>query len=595
MRSCNLLVLGALLLSCAAPQRRSPSPSPSRHRISGVVVSDDGHAASDAIVIASDPETADEIAVAHADPAGRFSLESSAAKFSLAAATKHGWAFVPDAGTRRTDLRVQLNRNCVSLRGQVELDDPRPWPKLGVVEIGGFSPNVLGLFGAEVADDFSFEACLPPGEYYIVLPPSFAERTVLTMVPPVAPLKVRAATRAHARAAPSGSLGIGDESQAEMVANLQGSVRVLGLGESNHGTSDYMTERVDLAIALARQHQFSIIMIEAAYGEALALDRYIKGADTPIHDAIGDLGYWMWNTKDFLAALDKLRAYNAEVSAAARITILGIDIQSTEGALAELTRDRSDSLSDPAMQTLQRLADQKGKAWLAFTAEDKALTRTTLEQLAASRDAGGIESPRNRRALAARALLLRLELLEQEGFWNQRRSRDLGMARMVSEVLSLDGRLRGSLWVHLAHLSREDVVGATTMGGHLAAALGDGYQVWALLGFEGAARARSLLRNGAVVDHILSPAPEYSVEAVLSRSETRGLAVGYWDLHRNGSGENPWLHGLHWLREIGAHVLQNRGPFDLHDLSALDGIVLFRHISPSVPLSPTSSAPTKFP
>lgn len=590
MRLYNLLAIGFLVFSCAPTLPNPVNQASTVHHVSGVVLGE--QVVPHAIVIIADPSTANKIALTYTDVAGRFSLETSESKVSLATVTNDGWAYLPSIDTNQTDLQITLNRSCISFHGQIVLDDPAPTPRVEFVTIGGFTPNVYGLFGVVVANDLSFDACLPADEYYITLPPNFAERTVLTMVPPAEPLKVHAVTQKYSMTPPPVPLNVPDESRDEMVANLPNSVRLLGMAESNHGTADYMKERVDLSVALARQHHFSIVMIEAGYGESIALDDYIKGANIQIDEAINDIGYWMWNTRDFRAALDKLRTYNATVSSDAQISIVGIDMQSTKGALSELERDWADAPSVTVLPMLLRLGEKKGKAWLDFTSEEKALARTTLEQLAAERDLGGIGSPRNRRALAARSILLRLDLLEQDSYWNRSRVRDRGMAQMAFAVLSLNGRLRGSVWAHLAHLSREFVVGATTMGSHLTVSLGDGYQVWALLGVEGAARARSAKRNGEVVEHPLSPAPAYSVEGVLSRSSgARGLSVGYWDLRRKVS-PGPWLRGLRWLREIGAAVLENRGAFDLYDLNALDGIVLFRHINPSEPLAPASPVST---
>jgi erythromycin esterase-like protein len=211
--------------------------------------------------------------------------------------------------------------------------------------------------------------------------------------------------------------------------------------------------------------------------------------------------------------------------------------------------------------------------------------RTTLARVAATRDAKGLGSTTNRQALAARSILLRLEWLDQDDYWNRSRTRDAGMARMASEVLSVVPQTKGTLWGHISHLSREFAVGAPTMGTHLGGSLGDAYQVWALLAFEGAARARSSKRGGEVVAHVLPPPPDYLLEAVLWRSgRAHDLAVSYWSLSQGKSSRDTWLRGLRLIRDFGGRFPEHREPFELYDLASLDGFVLFKRVNPTAPL-----------
>jgi erythromycin esterase-like protein len=577
-----LLPLSVFFFTCCGHQVTSSNPGAHLRRISGTVSTSDGRPAPRAIVIITSLPNIDEIAFARTDPLGKFVLETSEVNVSLAVATGGGWAFVPDVKAGNENLSIQLSNQCSQLRGQVDLDDPLP-VSIDVLRIGGFEAQVLGLFGVQVAADYSFEVCLPPGEYYINLPSGFTQRTILTMVPSVGRLRVHAATQKYATTPPAFPLEISGELQSTAIAKLQRSVRILGLGESNHGTAEYTDERVELSIALARQYEFLVVMIEAGYGEVLPLDDYIRGANIAVVDAIEGLGVWMWRTKSFLAAVEKLKAYNATVSASDQIRIMGIDVQRTKGAVAELIRYQN-QLSTLELNALQQLEEERGKKWLSFAPEVKAAMRQRLELLAAARDGNGPGSPANRAALAARSILLRLELLEQHGFWNQERARDKGMAQMAREALALDPRLRATLWAHVGHLAREFVVGAPTMGQHLAAWLGDGYKVWALLGLEGAIRARSPKHKGEVIDHILPMPPVYTLEAVLSRAGGYKLDISYWDLRHQRARGSGWLRGLRWLRGIGAVFPDHREPLGLYDLTSLDGVVLFRHVSPTVPL-----------
>jgi erythromycin esterase len=579
----TLFVTATSTVACSNPKSAHRGTLPHRNGLSGVVMARDGIAVPRAIVIATDRATGDELASTHTDSSGRFFLEIAGSDIALSAATTHAWAYLDTVDTHSRDIRIHISDQCASFRGHVRLDDPSPAPVLDNIRIGGFEAATQGLFGVEVAPDLSFEACLPVGEYYITLPLNFAERTILTMVPPAEALIVHAVSRKYSMSPPPVPLDLAAEAQLSVVDRVPDDLRLLGLGESNHGTADFMRERVNLSLALVEHRHFSQVLIEAGYAETLALDDYIRGNNVAIDTAVANLGYWMWSTIDFRAALSKLRDYNSRVLPSAQIGIVGIDVQKTKGAISELLSDPG-ILSDRDVSLLSQLEDQNGKRWLEFSPANRSLLRDSLEQVAAKHDQSGLRSLLNRQALAARSLLLSLNLVEQKGFWNRSRARDQGMAKMAEEVLSRDKLMRGVVWAHIGHLSREFVVGAPTMGWHLATALGAHYRVWALLGLEGSVRARSRKHNDEVIAHRLPFPPEYTVESVLSRSTpATDLAVGYWDFHRTIPVRAEWLKGLRWIREIGATYPEDRAPFNLRDLAALDGIILFRHVDPTTP------------
>jgi erythromycin esterase-like protein len=304
--------------------------------------------------------------------------------------------------------------------------------------------------------------------------------------------------------------------------------------------------------------------------------------------AIAALGYWTWNTQAFRRALDKLRDYNRTASPGLQIDIVGIDIQNTEGAVTDLTEVDA-ALPPAALALLAGLKDRRGAAWRDVAPSERDATRNMLGAVAARRDSGGLASPVNRHALSARALLRRLELVDASDFWTKERVRDAGMARMVEDVLDVQPGARATLWAHLGHLARELVVGAPPLGSHLAAALGDSYRAYALLAYSGAARGRSLDGDHAVVVHPLPAAPGYSLEGALAHAMQRPASlIAYTTFDHPGTPRMRWLRELHWIRSFGATYPGDQKSFELYDLAAIDGAVLFDTVTPTEPLAATS-------
>jgi erythromycin esterase len=538
------------------------------------------------IVILSDPSTVDEVAMTHTDSAGRFLVNSPIRSVALTATTAEEWFYVPKIDIADSQITIQLKRGCTQLTGRIILDDPQPWPRIEMLRIGGFDKSVQGIFGMHVNDEYQFSACLPNSEYYISFPTGFVEQTILTMIPPPRPLTVHSASQHAATTIPTVSPRVRGRDRSAFVDDVPATVRLLGLGEANHGSHEFTLERGQLATTLARQHQFALILLEAGYGEVLALDDYIKGQSISIIEAIDKLDYWMWYTKGFRKLLDELREYNRQASPEKRVSLRGIDIRTTAGAIDDL-KAADVGLSAPELELLERLRDRNSVRWKESSADERIALRRMLERVASGRDSSGLDSTRNRHALSARSLLLTLDLPEQEDFWNRSRVRDKAMATLTLELLDSAPHVRATLWAHLIHIAREFVVGAPTLGGHLAVALGQRYRAYALLAYSGTARARDAGNKRGVVPHSLPRAPPYSLESVLRTFEPAATSdISYWTFQDASGAGADWFQKLHYVGLFGAYYPATGFPFQVLDLTAFDGAVLFPRVAPIEPLTP---------
>jgi erythromycin esterase len=546
---------------------------------SRVVTLADGTPAAHAIVVLTDLKTQGELAVTRTDDQGRFKVDMPGGDVALTATAPGQMAYIESVDVSTDGPPIALGTDCVDAQGRIEIVDRAEEPI--TIRMDRLGRDVGDTFGASLEADGQFRVCLPPAAYAAGFPPEFAYRQNVLAVPSSVKPSFRTAKTTSVERVLDSLQGIEPESVRSFAAGLPSTVRVLGIGESNHGTREFSDERTHLAIELARKRDFNLVMIEAGYGETLQLDRYIGGAKLDIADAVQKLGYWTWDTKTFLDSLEQLRRYNASTPLARRIRIVGFDVQDTEGAIAYLTQRSGTSLSAAEIDRLGKLAVEDGKNWKELDPVDRTAIRATLERIAVQQDDGGAFSRRNQAALSARSLLLRIDCLETRNAWFESLARDAGMARMVTDVLALDRHSRASLWAHLAHLSRERAVGIATAGHHLAAKLGASYQVYALLAHSGSARAWDLQQKIGVVPHQLPAMPTHSVEATLFR-HARGLSVTYWRFSRATGDASRWLDGIHWLAEFGPVYPGDKDAFFLWDLRSIDGAVLFDRVTPTI-------------
>jgi erythromycin esterase len=558
-------------------------PAPSNKQgtgywLSRVVVQKNGKPSVMTVVLLTDLTTHEMVAITKTDHNGRFRVAIPQKSVALTATAEREVAYVPHVDGDSEGSPIQLGTDCFELQGRVELIG---YPRTDVfVRFSRISKELGDSFGAILGPDGRYHVCLPSAFYEIKLPESLAPRQNFQFVPRSEPLSFRTAKPAEIERALESREGLSPDSAASFVAGLPVGVKVLGIAETNHGSREFSDERTRLAIELARKKDFSLVMIEAGYGEALPLDEYIGGANVDIVRAVERLGYWVWDTKTFLDALEQLKAYNAQLPSARRIHIVGFDVQTTAGAVDYLSRNAS--LSPEEVGHIAPLGERDGKGWKDLPSSEQSTVRSILERVAADQDAASAFSRKNQAMLAARSLLQRIEHLEAKNPWYKDLSRDAGMARMIVEVLALEPRARASLWAHLGHLSREYIVGTATAGHRLAAKLGSSYQVYALLAYSGSVRAWDPKGKIGVIPHQIPPPPADSVEAGLFRYR-RGGAVTYWPFARARGEAATWLHGLHRLMEFGAVYPGDQKVVGLWDLQGIDGAVLFDRVTPSIP------------
>jgi protein-L-isoaspartate(D-aspartate) O-methyltransferase len=109
-----------------------------------------------------------------------------------------------------------------------------------------------------------------------------------------------------------------------------GDRRIVALGESTHGTSEFYRARAEISERLIHDHDFNIIALEADWPDAAAIDHYIR--HQPVPDVLSDpfkrFPTWMWRNLEFHDFIQTLRQMNAQRDADNQIRIIGLDLYS---------------------------------------------------------------------------------------------------------------------------------------------------------------------------------------------------------------------------------------------------------------------------
>ena len=101
-------------------------------------------------------------------------------------------------------------------------------------------------------------------------------------------------------------------------------VRVVGLGEATHGTSEFFRMKHRLTEFLVTRMGFRHFALELEDRHTKPIDEYIQG-ESSRNPVTGF--HWPWGTREMAAMVDWMRNYNASAPPAARVHFHGIDYQ----------------------------------------------------------------------------------------------------------------------------------------------------------------------------------------------------------------------------------------------------------------------------
>ncbi|MES2856193.1 MAG: erythromycin esterase family protein, partial [Bdellovibrionota bacterium] len=107
--------------------------------------------------------------------------------------------------------------------------------------------------------------------------------------------------------------------------------KVVLLGESTHGTSEFYDLRAEITMRLIRDHDFNLVALEADWPDVERVNSYVHMRDQS-WDVFHRFPEWMWRNHSFSGFLKELRRYNASERHPSA-SVLGLDIYSLSTSL----------------------------------------------------------------------------------------------------------------------------------------------------------------------------------------------------------------------------------------------------------------------
>lgn len=336
-------------------------------------------------------------------------------------------------------------------------------------------------------------------------------------------------------------------------------VRVVGLGETTHGTREFFTMKHRMLEFLVKEMGYRLFAMEASYSESLAVNEYVLTGKGDPERLLEGLGFWTWQTQEVADLLRWMQQYNASAPADQQVQFIGFDIQRPRAAAinVEALMRKVAPAEWGAYESLVREVGVGARSVYTAALADKAANLKHLKALSAFLE----ENQPNLASQASpteaeQAISLARQLwryYDTYGGTDQMTisqelttKRDRYMADTLLETLqSMGAGTKAVLWAHNVHISNSEY----WMGTHLKQALGEAYYAFGFGFKEGA--FQSMDRQWVLTEFAATALLREEAEWLL---DCAGLQESILNLRQDQAPPAvvAWLKQERPLRSIGA-------------------------------------------
>jgi erythromycin esterase len=377
-------------------------------------------------------------------------------------------------------------------------------------------------------------------------------------------------------------------------------VRVVGLGESTHGTREFFQVKHRLLEFLVGEMGFTVFALEASHTACEPVNDYVQGGDGEVHALLSGIHYLAWHTEEFVALVEWLREWNANAPDDGKVSFLGADVtyneRGREAVLDFLRRVAPDKVPETE-RVFAILADGEAKWPMRI---DEATQAAVAEVLPALDDLSAWLDD-NQDGLANRSstheldrMRFYLQLMPQwwRGGGTGRRA---FIGNNLVHLLDRDHPdARAVFWAHNGHVDAGTSPDGTPKAGHvLRKRFGDGYYACALEFGEGSYQYRHIEPGGTLGDLTSGTVGPPLTGSIPWRLTRAGVGNALVDIRTppDDAGCRAWLTTAQPLHAIGwasGDPPPASGDFeDVTPGSSFDGIL---YVARSTPVRPTTTA-----
>lgn len=315
------------------------------------------------------------------------------------------------------------------------------------------------------------------------------------------------------------------------ISQIAGKSKIIGIGESAHGSGSIIQLRSEIIKNLILNHGFKNIVLESSFWGTQKLNEFVRNeyvADTS--QAFISMGVGVWINKEMLDFLTWVREYNSNKVDSLKVSLFGCDVWGSWDLIQTSKYFRNNTwvlsnLSKESINTLDSIANIKG--WCSKSIGKKAIVRLHNELLlkCTTNVFNTIEEN-----YFAQLVGLAISNINKRGGYRSSVFRDKIMA---NTILYLTKQKPDEKFVLIAH--NEHVVKSRNstflkpMGKHLYKEFGENYQAVAITIINGSIQTYNKETRKIETVSVRAPIAK-SVEAI---SEGLVIDMGFIDLTAN--------------------------------------------------------------
>lgn len=332
--------------------------------------------------------------------------------------------------------------------------------------------------------------------------------------------------------------------------------RIVGLGESTHGTSEFFRLKHRIVEFLVREEGFTTLAMEASQSAGHALDTYVRHGTGDPERLVARLGFWTWRTQEMVDLVEWLRSHNRGLPEGRRVRFVGTDPQrcadSVETVSAFLRRTVPERAGDA--RALEVLAQARPASLpdpdRALMRHAEEIARLVADHRERSEPCDGADEALEHAWILVRAAdLVTRPFAPPAGEDSVFAARDRYMAEAVTRLVDDDPGARVLVWAHNGHIAKSTYgERVPTLGSRLHERYGDAYYALALFFGRGSFLAR---RD----DDLQGPPVPHRIGTGIRSLEARLADAVRGDYYADlRTGTAPWLNTPQAQRSFGANV-----------------------------------------
>lgn len=342
-------------------------------------------------------------------------------------------------------------------------------------------------------------------------------------------------------------------------------VRVVGLGESTHGTREFFQFKHRMIEFLVKEMDFTVFAIEASYPACLNINAYVLHGTGDRATALASQGFWTWDTEEVSEMIEWMRIYNQTVPEDKKVRFFGFDIQQSKQAInvvldylrvvAPTKVAQADNIFQPLRliwKKYKRVKPPQPKAQLLDELQNLIgfliLNKGSFVQKTSQEE---FENALQHTRILAQFM----DQLNKGSFniasWEKR---DAYMADNIQYILNREKPgTKMIIWAHNGHLAADYLDTRHTMGTHLRSTFGDAYYALGFSFNQGSFQAREALENGTgpLKAFTVGAAPKESIEYQFAQAGIDNFIIDFRHSPKNPATQN-WLKRSNKMRSIGA-------------------------------------------